>query len=111
MGRPYGDDLGRRFLFAYDKGESSLEHFASRFFVSGLAKKISAQRNRGFYGTPPLQVEHILKSPHTLMTILFTGPSFDPIGGGAGDGAYPQALGNRNIQLTTKISSERFNPE
>ena len=47
MGRPYGDDLRRKFLLAYDEGESSLEHLASRFFVSvGWAKKISAQRKR-----------------------------------------------------------------
>jgi transposase len=47
MGRPYGDDLRRKFLLAYDAGECSLEHLASRFFVSvGWAKKISAQRKR-----------------------------------------------------------------
>jgi transposase len=47
MGRPYGDDLRRKFLSAYDAGESSLEYLASRFFVSvGWAKKISAQRKR-----------------------------------------------------------------
>ena len=47
MGRPYGDGLRRKFLLAYDEGESSLEHLASRFFVSaGWAKKISAQRKR-----------------------------------------------------------------
>ena len=47
MGRPYGDDLRRKFLLAYDEGESSLQHLASRFFVSvGWAKKISAQRKR-----------------------------------------------------------------
>ena len=47
MGIPYGDDLRRKFLLAYDEGESSLQHLASRFFVSvGWAKKISAQRKR-----------------------------------------------------------------
>ena len=47
MGRPYGDDLRRKFLLAYDQGESSLEQLASRFLVSvGWAKKISAQRKR-----------------------------------------------------------------
>jgi transposase len=47
MGRPYGDDLRRKFLLAYDQGESSLEQLASRFMVSvGWAKKISAQRKR-----------------------------------------------------------------
>jgi len=47
MGRPYGDDLRRKFLLAYDQGESSLEQLAARFLVSvGWAKKISAQRKR-----------------------------------------------------------------
>jgi len=47
MGRPYGDDLRRKFLSAYDQGEDTLEELAERFLVSvGWAKKISAQRNR-----------------------------------------------------------------
>jgi transposase len=47
MGRPYGDDLRRKLLFAYDQGEETLEELASRFLVSvGWAKKISAARNR-----------------------------------------------------------------
>lgn len=47
MGRPYGDDLGRKLLSAYDQGEGGLEDLAGRFAVSvGWAKKISAQRNR-----------------------------------------------------------------
>jgi transposase len=47
MGRPYGDDLRRKFLSAYDEGEGTLEELADRFLVSvGWAKKISAQRNR-----------------------------------------------------------------
>ena len=47
MGRPYGDDLRRKFLSAYDAGEETLEELAERFLVSvGWAKKISAQRNR-----------------------------------------------------------------
>jgi len=47
MGRAYGDDLRRKFLSAYDEGESTLEELAERFLVSlGWAKKISAQRNR-----------------------------------------------------------------
>jgi transposase len=47
MGRPYGDDLRRKFLSAYDEGEETLEELAERFLVSvGWAKKISAQRNR-----------------------------------------------------------------
>jgi transposase len=47
MGRPYGDDLRRKFLHAYDQGEGELADLADRFSVSlGWAKKISAQRNR-----------------------------------------------------------------
>jgi len=47
MGRPYGDDLRRKFLSAYDQGEETLEELAERFLVSvGWAKKISAQRKR-----------------------------------------------------------------
>ena len=47
MAKPYGDDLRRKFLFAYDQGEETLEELADRFLVSvGWAKKISAQRNR-----------------------------------------------------------------
>jgi transposase len=46
MGKPYGDDLRRKFLFAYDQGEGTLEELAGRFLVSlGWAKKISVQRN------------------------------------------------------------------
>ena len=47
MARPYGDDLRRKLLSAYDDGEGELEDLAARFSVSvGWAKKISAQRNR-----------------------------------------------------------------
>jgi transposase len=47
MGKPYGDDLRCKLLFAYDQGEGELADLAARFSVSlGWAKKISAQRNR-----------------------------------------------------------------
>jgi transposase len=47
MARAYGDDLRRKFLSAYDRGEGPLGQLAGRFDVSlGWAKKISAQRNR-----------------------------------------------------------------
>ena len=47
MGKPYGDDLRRKFLFAYDQGEGTLEQLAGRFHVSvGWAKKVSAQRKQ-----------------------------------------------------------------
>jgi transposase len=47
MGRPYGDDLRRKYLHAYDQGEGTHESLADRFCVSvAWAKKISAQRNR-----------------------------------------------------------------
>ena len=41
MAKPYGDDLRRKFLLAYDGGEETLEELADRFLVSvGWAKKI-----------------------------------------------------------------------
>jgi transposase len=47
MAKPYGDDLRRKFLLAYDQGEETLGELANRFLVSvGWAKKVSAQRNR-----------------------------------------------------------------
>jgi transposase len=47
MGKPLGDDLRRKLLFAYDQGEGTLGELAGRFLVSeGWAKKISAARNR-----------------------------------------------------------------
>lgn len=47
MGKPYGDDLRRKYLLAYDQGEGTHESLADRFLVSvAWAKKISAQRNR-----------------------------------------------------------------
>ena len=47
MGKPYGDDLRRKYLYAYDQGEGTHESLADRFCVSvAWAKKISAQRNR-----------------------------------------------------------------
>jgi len=47
MAKPYGDDLRRKFLLAYDQGEETLGELADRFLVSvGWAKKLSAQRNR-----------------------------------------------------------------
>jgi len=47
MARPYGDDLRRKLLQAYDRGEGSLGALAKRFSVSvPWAWKISAQRKR-----------------------------------------------------------------
>jgi transposase len=47
MAKPYGDDLRRKFLLAYDQGDETLQELSDRFLVSvGWAKKISAQRNR-----------------------------------------------------------------
>ena len=34
MGRPLGDDLRRKLLFAHDQGEETLQELASRFLVS-----------------------------------------------------------------------------
>jgi hypothetical protein len=55
--------------------------------------------NRGYYATPDLNIEHSLNSPSSFETYLFTGTQQS----GAGGGAYPQSLGNRNVQLTGKI--------
>ena len=47
MGKPYGDDLRRKYLLAYDQGDGTHESLADRFLVSvAWAKKISAQRKR-----------------------------------------------------------------
>ena len=47
MGKPYGDDLRRKYLYAYDQGEGTHESLADRFSVSvAWGKKISSQRNR-----------------------------------------------------------------
>jgi transposase len=47
MAKAYGDDLRRKLLQAYDRGEGSLGGLAERFSVSEpWAWKISAQRNR-----------------------------------------------------------------
>src|SRR5574340_35299 len=47
MACSYGDDLRRKLLGAYDRGEGTLGQLAARFCVSvGWAKKISSQRKR-----------------------------------------------------------------
>jgi transposase len=47
MAKSYGDDLRRKLLQAYDRGEGTLEQLAARFSVSvPWAWKISAQRKR-----------------------------------------------------------------
>ena len=47
MAKWYADDLRRKLLQAYDRGEGSLEQLAQRFSVSAAwAWKISAQRKR-----------------------------------------------------------------
>ncbi|MGB6687562.1 MAG: TonB-dependent receptor [Terracidiphilus sp.] len=56
--------------------------------------------NRGYYQTPTLTVESSLASPNSFESYLFTGTPQS----GAGGGSYPQGLGNRNVQLTGKIT-------
>ena len=47
MAKWYGDDLRRKLLQAYDRGDGALEQLAQRFSVSvPWAWKISAQRKR-----------------------------------------------------------------
>lgn len=47
MAKPYSNDLRRKFLQAYDRGQASLRELAEQYGVSlGWAKKISARRTR-----------------------------------------------------------------
>lgn len=47
MAKPYSNDLRRKFLQSYDRGQASLEKLAQEYGVSvGWAKKISARRTR-----------------------------------------------------------------
>jgi transposase len=66
MARCYGDDLRRKLLSAYDRGEGTLTQLAERFSVSvGWARKISSQRKRTG------QAERV---PHRPGRKLRTGP-------------------------------------
>jgi hypothetical protein len=56
MAKPYGDDLRRKFLFAYDQGEETLEELADRFLVSvGWEEDFRTTESHwtGRAGTPP----------------------------------------------------------
>ena len=67
MGKPLGDDLRRKLLFAYDQGEGTLEELAGRFLVSvGWAKKISAARNR----TGQAERVYPSEQPHSFVCFL-----------------------------------------
>jgi hypothetical protein len=58
MARAHEDDLRRKFLGAYDRGEGTLEQLAGVFGVSlGWTKKISSQCKRTF------QVERVRHQP------------------------------------------------
>lgn len=47
MAKAYSDDLRRRFLSAYERGEGTLEELAERFMVSlGYGKKLRRQSRR-----------------------------------------------------------------
>jgi transposase len=47
MAKPYSNDLRRKFLQSYDRGQASLREWAEQYGVSlGWAKKISARRQR-----------------------------------------------------------------
>jgi transposase len=59
MARAYSDDLRRKFLEAYDRGDGSLRLLAERFGVSYVwGRKISAQRRRSG------QMERLPQSHH-----------------------------------------------
>lgn len=70
MARPYDDDLRRKFLAAYDRGEGSIGELAQQFGVSeGWGWKVSAARNRtgqmerviGRRGRPPRVTAEVLR--------------------------------------------------
>jgi hypothetical protein len=54
--------------------------------------------NRGYYATPDISVEHSLIG--SFETTLFSGVQES----GAGGGSYPQGLGNRNVELSGKVT-------
>jgi hypothetical protein len=56
--------------------------------------------NRAYYGTPDINVEHSLFGGFESTQFGFGTAQ----GSGAGGGSYPQGLGNRNVQLTGKIT-------
>ncbi len=63
MGKPYGDDLRRKLLYAHDHGEGTLEELAGCFLVSvAWAKKISAARKRT--GQAERVPHHAGRKPH-----------------------------------------------
>ena len=102
LGNPF-PGVGRNIL----RGDSwnDLDLSASKTFK--VAERVNVQimasafnvMNRGFYGTPDLNIEHSLNSPATFENYLFTGTPES----GAGGGSYPQGLGNRNVQISGKI--------
>jgi hypothetical protein len=55
--------------------------------------------NRAYYANPDFLVEDSLTG--AFGTQLFTGTT---LGSGAGNGSFPQGLGNRNVQLQGKIT-------
>ncbi len=70
MARPYDDDLRRKFLAAYDRGEGLIRELALRFGVSAAwGWKISAARKRtgqmermiGRRGRPPRVTAEVLR--------------------------------------------------
>jgi len=71
MARAHENDLRRKFLGAYDRGEGTLEKLAGVFGVSlGWAKKISSQRKRTYQAErvrhqPGSQVAGWLRSAKT----------------------------------------------
>ncbi len=72
-------------------------HFTERIGMQIMASAFNLL-NRGYYGTPDINVEH---SYDFMSTQYAFGTSQ---GSGAGGGSYPQGLGNRNVQLTGKIT-------
>jgi transposase len=72
MARAYSDDLRRKLLEAYERGEGSLAQLAKRFHVSeGWAEKISAARSRTGKTERPEDRKHGRKSRMTGATLEY----------------------------------------
>ncbi len=74
-------------------------HLTERVSLQMMASAFNVM-NRAYYGTPDINVEHSLFGGFESTQFGFgTGQE-----SGAGGGSYSQGLGNRNVQLTGKIT-------
>jgi hypothetical protein len=102
-GNPF-PGVGRNIL----RGDSFNDVDLSAAKTVHLGERVSMQMmvsafnvlNRAYYGTPDINVEHSLFGGFESTQFGF-GTAQES---GAGGGSYPQGLGNRNVQLTGKIT-------